>query len=347
MKDMLKVLAAALIGAYIFRFLHIPIPWMLGPIFSILFLQFIYKGSLHWSPILRDLGLVIVGIAIGKQFDLSLFDNIGILLLYMLIMNIALITASFGMAYGFSKWSKLSFKSMILSTIPGGLGQIVVFAAEEKDVDLAAITYFHIVRLLLVVIIVPFMVAGHMEAKPDTPVSISIALTVFIAIAFICASAAKRIKLPVAYFLTPILISVGLQLASVDIPSVPSELMNIALLLLGSYIGLLFKPHMVRLPVRYLLAGILSSAGLLVLTYAASFLMTAVSGYSFTTSFLSTAPGGLDQMVLLADAVDADVSTVSVFQIFRLLFIFLIVMPLLRYYYSSIAEKPADSAEVL
>ncbi len=46
---------------------------------------------------------------------------------------------------------------------------------------------------------------------------------------------------------------------------------------------------------------------------------------------LITAPGGIDQMVLLA--VNAEVSLVSMFQMFRLLFIFVLIMPLMKMFY--------------
>lgn len=339
LKGMLKVLVLAIIGGYIFSWMHIPIPWMLGPIFSILIAQFLYKGTLVWSPKLRDFGLVIVGVAIGEQFNLSLFSGIGILLLYMFLLNVILIASSILLGFGLSKWSKLSLKSTILGTIPGGLGQIVVFAEEEKDVDLAAITYFHIVRLLLVVVVIPFIVSGHMISKPTTNVPMTFSLVALILIAWGCAYVAKQLKMPVAYFLTPILLIIGLQFTAIDLAPLPAPVMNAAQLLIGAHIGLMLKPHMVKLPVRYLVAGILSAVGLIGLTYGSSFIVSYFLNYSFATSFLSTAPGGLDQMVLLADAIGADVSIVSIFQIFRLLFIFLLVMPALKFYYGYTAKK--------
>lgn len=90
---------------------------------------------------------------------------------------------------------------------------------------------------------------------------------------------------------------------------------------------------MVKLPVRVLAAGIVSALALIALTLGSSFLMSFAMETSFATSFLSTAPGGLDQMVLLADAIKADVSLVSMFQTFRLLFIFILIMPLMKVFY--------------
>ncbi|WP_223881749.1 AbrB family transcriptional regulator [Niallia endozanthoxylica] len=342
---MLKVLSLAIIGGYVFSLLHIPIPWMLGPIFSIITAQFLYKGTLSWSPRLQDIGIVILGIAIGEQFNLSLFKNAGILLLYMVLLNSILIASSIALAFVLSKWSKLSLKSMILGTIPGGLGQILLFAEEEKDVDLAAITYFQIMRLLLVVVVIPFIVSGHIVSKSAINIPMSFNLILLFLLSWGCAYVAKRFKMPIAYFLAPIILIIGLQLASFDLAPVPPLVMNGAQLLIGAHIGLILKPHMIKLPFRYLVAGILSSVGLIIITCGTSFIVSYTLDYSFATSFLSTAPGGLDQMVLLADAINADLSVVSVFQLFRLLFIFLFVMPVLRYYYLFTAKKRAFELE--
>jgi len=342
---MLKVLVLALIGGFIFSWLHIPIPWMLGPLFTILITQFLYKGTLLWSSKLLEIGIIILGVAIGEQFNLSLFSDIGMLLLFMILINVILIASSIVLAYILSKWSKLSIKSMILGAIPGGLGQIILFAEEENDVDIAAVTYFHIVRLILVVVFIPFIVSGHMVSKTVNHSSLSISLILLFILAWGCTYVAKRIKLPVAPFLAPILLVIGLQFTSFEIAPVPSIIMNGAQLLIGAHIGLLLKPEMVKLPFRYLIAGILSAIGLIALTFGTSFIVSYFLDYSFASSFLSTAPGGLDQMVLLADAIGADVSVVSVYQIFRIMFIFLVVLPGLKFYYNYRAKKREQKEE--
>lgn len=341
MKGMLKVFLLAVIGGYVFSLLHIPIPWMLGPIFSIITAQFFYKGALSWSSRLQEMGIVIVGIAIGEQFNLALFRSTGILLVYMFLLNIILIASSIALAFVLSKWSQLSLKSMILGTIPGGLSQILLFAEEEKDVDLAAITYFQVVRLLLVVVVIPFVVSGHIVSKSAVNIPMSYSLVLLFLLSWGFAYVAKHFKMPIAYFLAPILLVIGLQFAPFDLAPVPPLVMNGAQLLIGAQIGLMLKPPMVKLPFRYLAAGILSSVGLIVITYGTSFIVSYTLGFSFATSFLSTAPGGIDQMVLLANAIHADISVVSVFQIFRLLFIFLFVMPSIRFYYVFVAKKRA------
>ena len=331
---MLKVLILSFIGGYIFSLLHIPIPWMLGPIVVVMLAQFVYKGPLRWSSQMRDLGVVMVGTAIGVQFNTDLFGMMGSILLYMITLNVILIGGSIAIAYLTSKWAKIPMKAAILGAIPGGLGQIVVFAEEEKVKEIGVISYFQVIRLLLVVVFVPFIVAGQVMSKPPTDAKLTISLVLLIALAWGCSHLMKRIHLPVAFFITPILLFITLQLTTpLAMPQIPGIIMDVAQLLIGAHIGLMLKPHMIKLPVRLLVGGIFSAFALIALTFGSSFLMSFALDTTFATSFLSTAPGGLDQMVLLANSIHGDVSLVSMFQTFRLLFIFILIMPLMKMFY--------------
>lgn len=334
LKAMLKVLVLSLIGGYIFSLLHIPIPWMLGPIVVIMLVQFVYKGPLKWSDQMRDLGIVMAGTAIGVQFNINLFGIMSSILFYMITLNVILIGGSIGIAYLTSKWAKIPTKVAVLGAIPGGLGQIVVFAEEEKVEEIGVISYFQVIRLLLVVVFVPFIIAGQAISKQPTDAKLTISLVLLIALAWVCSYLMKRIHLPVTFFITPIILLITLQLTTpIAMPQVPDIIMAIAQLLIGAHIGLMLKPHMIKLPVRVLVSGIFSAFALIALTFGSSFLMSFALDTTFATSFLSTAPGGLDQMVLLADAIKAEVSLVSMFQTFRLLFIFILIMPLMKIFY--------------
>lgn len=334
MKAILKVLILSLIGGYLFSLMHIPIPWMLGPIVFIVIAQFLYKGELKWSSRFANIGIVILGTSIGVQFNMALFYDIGSIIFYMILLNIILIGSSFLIAYIFAKWSKISLKTAILGTIPGGLSQIILFAEHEKNVNIGVISYFQVIRLLLVVVVVPFIVAGHSISKPVVSPTLSFSLIALIIVAWIASYFMNRIHFPVAYFITPIILIIVLQITTpLAMPHFPSYFMTIAQLLIGAHIGLMLKPNMLKLPTRVLLSGILSSATLIFFTLGSCFLMSWMMDTSFATSFLSTAPGGLDQMVLLADSIKADASLVSMFQTFRLLFIFIIILPLMKVFY--------------
>lgn len=331
MYAIIKVLIISCIGGWIFSQLNVPIPWMLGPIVFVMLTQFIYKGLLKWPAPFLNIGVVIVGTVIGVQFNTSLFDQMGSLLLYMILVNVILIGGALLIAQGTSKWTGLPVKVAILGAIPGGLSQTVAFALEEKITDISTITYFQIIRLLLVVMIVPFIVSGDVVAASATGGALTFTLIALIVVSWCVSYVTNHFHLPVAFFITPIMFMLTLQLTTpIAMPPIPDYTMVIAQVLIGAHIGLMLKPHMLKFPKRVLVGGVVSALALILLTIGSSYLMMILMDTTFVSSFLSAAPGGLDQMVLLAEAIDADASLVSMFQTFRLLFIFLCIMPILK-----------------
>lgn len=168
---MLIVFVIALLGALLFSALALPIPWLIGPIFSVLIAQFFIKAPLKWPALLRNIGLIIVGVAIGQQFDLSLFVNFRSLLFFMVIVNVLLFAFCLGIAWVISRMTGLTFKTAVAANVPGGLSQLVLFAEEEGDVNLTAVTYFHIVRVLGVVMLIPFLISGNVVSGGTIPLT--------------------------------------------------------------------------------------------------------------------------------------------------------------------------------
>ncbi|WP_168193799.1 AbrB family transcriptional regulator [Lysinibacillus sp. SGAir0095] len=333
LKSISLVLLISVIGALLFDGLNLPVPWMLGPLFAVLISQFFIKYELFWPIQFRNIGLVVIGVSIGQTFQLNVFSGMTWLIFLMFLINIILVIISIAMAYGVHKISKISLKTALTCTVPGGLGQIVVFAEEEKDINLAVVTYFHVVRVVSIVIVIPFILSGHVlqTGSSESLLDIEWLPLVFLLLAaWATVWVGKKIKLPVPYFLTPILFIIVLTLFSVETPHVQGILLHIAQIFMGAYIGLLLKPNMLKLGKKVILLGIWSALLLLAITFLQGLLLVHYLGYSLSTSFLSTAAGGLDQMSLIATAIGADVSAVTVFQIFRILFVFLFVLPLLK-----------------
>jgi len=79
---------------------------------------------------------------------------------------------------------------------------------------------------------------------------------------------------------------------------------------------------------------------------ALSLILIHLYGVSISTSFLSLAPGGMDQMGILAHEANADVSIVTGYQIFRLLFIFFVVPPGLRWIFRRAKSKENEDQKV-
>ena len=100
--------------------------------------------------------------------------------------------------------------------------------------------------------------------------------------------------------------------------------------MVGGYIGLLLKPEKIKSKKKIISFGLISGLVMVGITMAFSLLLTKTYNLSTITGFLSLAPGGMDQMGIIAHEVNADLSTVTSYQLFRMLYIYIAVPPLLR-----------------
>lgn len=344
-KSIAIVTGISLLGALLFELCSFPVPWMLGPLFTVMISQFFIKTPLNWPLQFRNIGLIIIGISIGQTFQLTIFKGMGWLILLIFILNCSLVVGTLFIAWGIKKWGNVSLKTALLSTVPGGIGQMIILAEEEKDTDLAVVTYFHVVRVISIVLLIPFLLSNHTVQQisgKEFSFNTLMLIILLISVAFVIALFGKKIKIPVPYFLTPMLLIILLTSFSIQTEPIPEYILHMAQLMMGAYIGTLLKPHMMKLGKKVLLLGIGSALLLLVITFVQGLFLTWMLDYSIPTSFLSTAAGGLDQMSLIATAIGADVSIVTVFQIFRLLFVFLIVLPLIKMACSYIDQKDAN-----
>lgn len=93
--------------------------------------------------------------------------------------------------------------------------------------------------------------------------------------------------------------------------------------MIGVYVGLLLDPRKLNNKLLTLSLAVGSGAVLIAGAYGLSLLFAYLDSVSSATALLSLAPGGMDQMSLIAHEVGADLPTVAGYQLFRTFFIFL------------------------
>ncbi|WP_404293262.1 AbrB family transcriptional regulator [Cytobacillus kochii] len=327
------VVIVAIVGVGIFQLLSFPMPWMLGSLFGVLLTQLIWKIPMKWPVMMRNIGLLIVGTAIGQLFTFHILVSMKDTLLFMLMLNISLSVCCFGLAYLLKIWAHIPFVTAITASIPGGLSQLVIFAEEQENINVAIVTFFHVIRVLFVVGLIPIVVSLTGEAPESVIQSSNNVLhnIGLILLGLLFLPIGKKLRLPVPHFLTPVLMGLLLSLFKVDLAPMDSHLLHIAQLCIGAYIGLLLHPKSLRLPVRILIGGVSSAILLLIITFIIAEGMVLLFDMDFATSYLSTAPGGMDQMGLIATALQADATQVTIFQLFRMLFIYVVILPVLKW----------------
>lgn len=333
----------ALLGGFAFTLLHIPIPWLLGPMLAVLIGSNMW-GSCQWPGGVRNTGLIIVGYTIGLSLTVTALEEMGHQLPVMLLMTVLLLLLCAGIAFFVAKLSGNDYMTVLMGSIPGGLTQMIALAEETKGINITVVTVIQVVRLMMIVVFVPLLIFSPLlgfsaDGGAQPPAAQAVAVDwgglfpnglLFAAVCTGCALVGNRIRLPTPYLLGPAIGAAVLQMTGLDGPELPAALLSAAQLMIGTYVGLLLKPDQLPNKLRTIALAVGSGLLLLVGAWGFSVLLLRFHPVSMATSLLSMAPGGMDQMGIIAHVIDADLSTVAGYQLFRLLFIFFAVPPILR-----------------
>ncbi|WP_442598701.1 AbrB family transcriptional regulator [Neobacillus sp. D3-1R] len=339
----LGTLVIALIGGFLFSLIKIPVPWLLGSMTAILITsRFRLFHFFTWPSWIRDIGLIIVGYSMGLSFTKSALLQMVVKLPSMLVMTLTIILFGAGMAYFFSRLTGVDYPTALTGSIPGGLSQIITFAEEVKNIDITTVAFLQVTRVLMIVFFVPLLIFSPLFPKGESSVATDLFLKehgnfsiplfiLFMLISFVFALLGKKMKWPTPYLLGPIFSTAVLNIIGFEGPPVPSALLVISQLMIGGYIGLLLKPEKLQHKGRIITLALLNGMVMVAASFVLSLLFVHFYHFTPVTAFLSLAPGGADQLGIIAHEVNADLSMVTGYQLFRVFFIYFAVPPLLKW----------------
>jgi hypothetical protein len=144
-------------AGFLFHFLRIPLPWLLGPLAATLLYNNYGGNRASWPGSLRNLGLMVIGYSMGRTVTVENSRQILGDLPEMLIVTLLTLAFSAGIGYVVHRRTGISLASSTLGSLPGGLSQMLLLTEEIEDSDTAVVTLMQTVRLLAVVFIVPFI----------------------------------------------------------------------------------------------------------------------------------------------------------------------------------------------
>ncbi|MFP5115351.1 AbrB family transcriptional regulator [Bacillaceae bacterium C204] len=336
-------LLTALIGGFMFTIFHSPIPWLLGPMVAVLIGTRFGKVQYYWPSRIRDIGLVIVGYSIGLSFTKEALLEIVAKLPSMLLMTILLVCFCAGIAFVVSKLSGVDYPTVLIGSIPGGLSQMIMFAEELKGINITTVTFLQVARLIMIIFFVPFLIFGPLFKNTShtasdlinsgavSPSPLFPTVIWFVIICVGCALLARKLNFPTPYLLGPILGTAIFNLLGLHGPALPPTLLDVSQFMIGGYIGLLLKPEKLEHKTKIITLALISGMVMILVSIGLSILLVSFYHINHSTSFLALAPGGMDQMGILANVVHADLSMVTGYQLFRLFFIYFAVPPILRW----------------
>jgi len=345
----LATLAAAAAGGQLFLMLNIPVPWLLGSLTGALAWRRLRPAAVCWSPSLHSFGQIVLGYVMGRPFTPEVGHYVAFQLPLMLAATLALVLFCLVLGYVTHRQTGLSLATSVLATVPGGLVQMVVLAGEIAAADVSVVTFMQTLRMLAVVFTVPFLamhsvspqVAATVAVLPAAPAAVdSAALLVFIPAAVGGALLSVRLRLPTPYLLGPMLATVALAMSGQAAPAAPSWLVTAAQVAVGAHLGCGVDFAGIGDWRKMFSVVLFNVAAIIVFCLAIACFLADAIPTAAATAFLSTAPGGIAEMGVTALLLGADISVVVGYQMFRILFILLVLPLFLRHWLRT--EKGAE-----
>jgi hypothetical protein len=313
-------------GGWLFATLRMPLPWMMGAMCATT-VAALAGAPLAMPPALRSLMIAVVGTMLGSAFTPEVVagvarwaPSLAVLLLYTVAI-IALAAPLLARASGFNA------PSAFYAGVPGGFSEMV-FLGEQSGGDERRMSLIHSVRILVTVIAIPFWFRLFHGYAPDTPSGLGAAAdlrapdaVVLVLCAVIGYAGGRRLRLPAAPLLGPMVLSAAAHLSGLTAASPPAEAVNIAQIVLGAGVGARFVGFAARKVLGVMAIGAGITALMLALAIGAALALERLTGLPFTGLILAFAPGGLAEMILVSLALGIDTAFVSVHHIVRMVFL--------------------------
>lgn len=336
MQKIIEAGILAFLGGSVFAYLSLPLPWMLGAISALLLWNTATRRDIRWPAGFCHAGMIFIGYSIGRTFTQATLSSIVANIGLMSAATLGIVAFSLLLGWFTHRQTGVTLATGLLGTIPGGMSQVTVLCREIKDADLTVVMFMQTFRLLAVIFVVPFVaIKGLGQSLPpviDTAAASlpSLQFLLLIAAAGIGGFAARLLRLPTPFLLGPIMVAAGFALSGQSMPTVPKFLLNLAQLSVGAYTGARVRLAELKNWRNLLPHTLFNVLALLALCLAGGWLLEYLDGLDVATAFLSMAPGGMAEMSLTAMAVGADLSVIVAFQLFRLLFLLLLVPPAMK-----------------
>lgn len=313
----LAVAALAGGGAAVAR---LPLPWMLGPLFSVALLR-IAGLPLRAPAGGRQAGQWAIGTALGLYFTPAVIGELNRYTLTIAAMAGSAVVFGIIAARLLERGGQVSAATAFFAGLPGGASEMVVLA-ERYGGQIDRIAAAHALRVMLVVSVIPFALhqgarEGHAQFRAMAGVVDWTHFPLLLAISLAGVLLFARLRIANAWVLGPLFWIGSFTAADVPLTSLPSWLVNGGQLLLGTALGIRFSPSFFRAAPRFL--GI--SACATVLTLALCALFVGALGWlipiPMPTLLLASSPGGMTEMSITAREMHLGVPLVTATHVLR------------------------------
>jgi uncharacterized protein len=321
---MVGTLAAGIVGGYAARSVHLPLPWLLGSLVTIMGLS-LAGAPVRLIPWGRPAGTLVVGASTGLQFTATVIAKLVTLL--PLIIAAAFFSTIVGAIGGllYMRLSGVDRTTAFFATVPGGVVETMNVAPQYGG-QLEPIMVAQTTRVALIVVLAPFLVISFVGSGAQNPL-LAVPVVPWLPVLGLLAGAGmvatllSRTRSPNAWLMAPLFIAAAVGNLGWVEGRMPDLLIIAAQVVIGSALGAQFRPEFLTRLFGLLWAScvvVLFAAGSMALFGAAIGL---VMGYPVPTMVLAMAPAGIAEMVLTGKVLGLDSTLIAGFQLMRILIV--------------------------
>jgi uncharacterized protein len=312
----------------------LPAGWLVGPMLVALALALAWKEHPTVPRWGRTASLAVVGGMLAATFRPSVLPLVAGHWLPVTLVVGGTLFLSLGAGLLLSGMVRIDRKTAALGALPGAAsGMLAMSDPLGADARLVALMqYTRVVVVVVTATLVGRLLAGAspqpisgqgLQAAPggvDLLVQGTVptyAVTVLVAV--LGALAGTRLRLPAGALLGPLVFGVALAELGVVHLAWPPGVPQVAYLVLGLWVGLLFDGASVKRAGRLFPFVLASAVGLVLACAALGWVLAALTGIDGITAYLATTPGGIESVAIVALGTGADAPLVLAVQMLRLL----------------------------
>ena len=333
-KEFVLVIAISIPSAIVAQLFNIPLAWFLGPML-VTSLASLMGLKIQMPRLVLSSILILLGLYIGNYIDKSLFIQMHQWAWTSLIMLIYIILSVLIVSKYLQVFSKYSEKTSIFSAAPGALGPLMILAEDEKT-DLSQVATSHLIRLIIIITVFPFIVNSFYDVEGIKAVEEKLEDQNFLHLVTLIVSSLilifffNKFKIPAALLSGTLFASGFLQITELASYRFSPNIIDYCLLVLGASVGCRFADKSFSEIGRNALHSFVATFLLVMLGLLAALAASLIIDKNFFTLLLSYCPGGIYEVAVIAIFFDLDPEFVSFHHIIRLLMILFIVPFMLK-----------------
>src|SRR6516165_2602430 len=321
---MVGTLAAGVAGGAVARFVHLPLPWLLGSLATIMVLS-LAGAPVRLIPWGRPVGTLVVGASTGLQFTATVVAKL--ISLLPLIIAAAFLSTIVGAIGGliYMRLTGIDRTTAFFATVPGGVVETMTIAPQYGG-RLEPIMVAQTTRVALIVVFAPFLVISFMggaarNAVLAAPAAPWLGVLALLAVAGTVAALLSRTRSPNAWLMTPLFFAAGAAHLGWLEGRMPDVLLIAAQVAIGSALGANFRPEfltrMFGLQWASVVVVVFAAGSMALFGAAIAWLM----GYPVPTMVLATAPAVIAEMTLTGKVLGLDSTVIAGFQLMRIIIV--------------------------